>query len=188
MLSPDPGPLPHLPAPLPGEQICLRVRGLPPYKDISFSIRNPRHRHHQRFVDLRQAATRAMGGRAWYTGSVGLKLNIHAPILDRNRKWADYLGGVADTLDGSHGFSFTYLPIVYQDDCQFAMISGRFVEGSTEAWYEAIFDFLDDDAVVRSLSEHDHQIVDQLLNEERESTARIGAKKKQQRRRRRRVG
>jgi hypothetical protein len=32
-----------------------------------------------------------------------------------------------DTLDGSHGPSFTYLPIVYQDDCQVAESSCRYV-------------------------------------------------------------
>ncbi len=30
----------------------------------------------------------------------------------------DYLGGIMDTLDGSSGYTFTYLPIAFEDDAQ----------------------------------------------------------------------
>jgi len=69
----DPGPLPTLPAPTAGQTVAIEVEGPPPYKDMRFSIRNPRHRHHARFSALRAAAIRAMGGRSWYAGAVGLE-------------------------------------------------------------------------------------------------------------------
>jgi len=52
----------------------------------------------------------------------------------------DYLGGIMDTLDGSHGEPFTYLPICFQDDCQ--VISVRWeVADSQEPYYELIVRF-----------------------------------------------
>ncbi len=51
--------------------------------------------------------------RAW---PIGFELVLYAPAMERTL--GEFAGGIADTLDGSHGFSFTYLPIVYQDDCQ----------------------------------------------------------------------
>jgi len=40
----------------------------------------------------------------------------------------DYMGGVMDTLDGSSGQTFTYLPIIYQDDCQVCEIASKWIE------------------------------------------------------------
>lgn len=122
ILFPDPGPLPHRAAPLPGEIIAFEVTGLPPDKDLHFSIRNPRHKRHQHFRDLRTAAIVAMSGRARYLGPIELNVVICAPSLDMSL--LDYMSGILDTLDGSHGPSFTYLPIVYQDDCQ--IVSSKF--------------------------------------------------------------
>jgi hypothetical protein len=125
-----------------GEKISIVVPGLPPHKDLHFSIRNPKHRRYQRFVDLRNAAVAAMAGRAWYLGPVGLTLNILTPIMEHSL--GDFSGGIADTLDGSHGPSFTYLPIVYQDDCQIVQMNLSH-EVSTESSYELTINFLDSD-------------------------------------------
>lgn len=59
-----------------------------------------------------------MAGRAWYTGTVSMEFEMWARRFDGARWIADYLGGIADPLDGSHDMSFTYLPIVYEDDFQ----------------------------------------------------------------------
>jgi hypothetical protein len=140
LLFPDPGPLPTLPPPMPGEKICFVVPGFPPHKDLHFSIRNPKHRRYQRFVDLRSAAIAAMAGKAWYLGPVGLTLKILTPAMEHSL--GDFSGGIADTLDGSHGPSFTYLPIVYQDDCQIVQMRLS-QEHSVDASYELVIDFLD---------------------------------------------
>lgn len=47
-----------------------------------------------------------------------------------------------DALDDSHGFTFTYLPVVFQDDCQMCDLASRFVK-SDRSWYEVLFTFLD---------------------------------------------
>lgn len=50
------------------------------------------------------------------------------------------MGGIADTLDGSHGCEFTYLPIVYQDDCQVVESESKFiVSNETRYVLEVIF-------------------------------------------------
>ena len=64
-LDPNPGVLPIKPAPSRGEKLSFRIDGLPPYKELRASIRNPKHRHYSRFVALREAAISAMDGRAW---------------------------------------------------------------------------------------------------------------------------
>lgn len=116
----DPGVLPSAPAPLAGESIEMKSDGYPPYKDIRFSIRNSRHKFHSRFIALRQAAIKAMAGRAPYRGAVRIDFVMHAPDFESNKGLVNYLGGIMDTLDGSHGTHFTYLPIAYEDDCQVA--------------------------------------------------------------------
>jgi hypothetical protein len=128
---------------MPGEKIRMVVPGLPPYKDAHFSIRNPKHRRYQRFVDLRNAAIAAMAGRAWYVGPVRFTLNIATSEMEHSL--GDYAGGVADTLDGSHGLIFTYLPIVYQDDSQIVQMSVSH-ELSADPSYELVIDFLDTEA------------------------------------------
>jgi hypothetical protein len=127
----DPGPLPTLPAPAAGEAIEIAVDGYPPFKDVKQSIRNRKHPCHDDFKKLRIAAIKAMAGRAWYFGPVGLDLVLYAPALPPKRTVLDYVGGVMDTLDGSSGCSFTFLPVVYEDDCQIAIGNMRFVESSS---------------------------------------------------------
>ena len=124
---PDPGIIPDKPSPKDGETIHIAVEGLPPHKDISKSIRNPKHPHYDRFVNLRKAAIDTMGGRCWYEGGVSLELTVCYTALDDEVSSADYLRGIMDTLDGSHGPFFTYLPVVYQDDCQVWHSSSKFL-------------------------------------------------------------
>lgn len=74
-IFPDPGVLPKLPAPNPGERIVIEVEGEPPHKDRHFSIRNPKHPKYGLFLKLRQEAIKAMAGRKWYDGPVRLILS-----------------------------------------------------------------------------------------------------------------
>lgn len=134
MQSPDPGILPTLPPPVVGEKIFMSVLGFPPFKEKRQSLRNPTHRFYHRFVSLRRAAEEAMAARRWYDGPVALEIVLFAPAREPGRTMNDYLGGVMDTLDGSHGFTFTYLPIVFQDDCQVWSSSTLFKE-SQDARY-----------------------------------------------------
>lgn len=114
----DPGTLPTAPSPAPGEQIELNLLGFPPAKKRRRAFRRPGADHYDRFVRLRQAAQAAMGGRAWSHGGIQLNLTIRAPELEPGCCLIAYLGGIMDSLDGGHGPNFTYLPIVYEDDCQ----------------------------------------------------------------------
>jgi hypothetical protein len=133
-LYPNPGNLPSKPEPKVGSKIQLKLYGYPPYKDGKFSIRNPRHRCYDRFLKLRELAYSKMRGQKWYDGPIEMNLEIYAPKLEEKKGLDDYIGGVMDTLDGSHGQYFTYLPVVYQDDCQVALGSHRFIE-SSEIYY-----------------------------------------------------
>lgn len=81
-----------------------------------------------------------MAGKAWYLGPVSLTLKILTPEMEHSL--GDFSGGIADTLDGSHGPTFTYLPIVYQDDCQIVQMRLSH-EQSADASYELVIDFLD---------------------------------------------
>jgi hypothetical protein len=130
----DPGLLPTRPAPRPGETLLLEVPGVPPVKTRRQSIRNQGHPQHSSFITLRRAAIRAMGGRAWYFGPVRVRLTVFGPSsLDR---WSLilYLGGIMDTLDGSSGRTFTYLPIVFEDDCQVRDSQTRWVKSSESSY------------------------------------------------------
>ncbi len=127
----DPGELPSRAAPIPGDVIEVDVEGWPPWKDTHFSIRNSRHRIHSRFVSLRAAAIQAMNGRAWYHGPIGLQFRVYGPHLGPHRVLIDYLSGIMDTLDGSHGATFTYLPAAYEDDSQVVQNSMEFIESDT---------------------------------------------------------
>ncbi len=142
-LAYDPGRLPSRPAPRAGDSVEFRLPGLPPFKDESFSIRNPKHRFHDRFVALRTTAIGAMAGRTWSHGAIGLDLELHAPSMDARRALVDYVGGVMDSLDGSHGPHFTYLPIAYNDDCQICEGDCSF-HPSKDEWYSVRIRFLTD--------------------------------------------
>ncbi len=143
MLNYEPGPLPEFAAPNEGEKITLALDGLPPCKSARQSLRNPRSRSYPAFVALRKAASEAIAGRAWYCGPVRADVNIFAPSLPPGRDLGDYVGGIMDTLDGSHGLTFTYLPIVFEDDCQISGGSARFIRSKTVR-YEVTFTFLPD--------------------------------------------
>lgn len=135
------GVVPTNPPPAAGEKISLSVTGLPPYKDTHFSIRNPRHKIYNRFKFLREQAINVMAGRAPYRGSVRLDFIMYAPQFERAKTLLDYLGGVMDTLDGSHGVDFTYLPIMYEDDCQVCTCRCQF-KSKRQARYELALTFL----------------------------------------------
>lgn len=61
----DPGVIPTAPSPTKGHIVEFYIDGLPPYKDLNQSIRNSKHKAHDRFISLRKEATKAMAGRAW---------------------------------------------------------------------------------------------------------------------------
>jgi len=66
---------------------------------------------------------------------------MHAPQFERKKTLTDYMDGIMDTLDGSHGVEFTYLPIVYEDDCQVCDGRSRF-QLDSEIFYEVTIRFL----------------------------------------------
>ena len=66
-----------------------------------------------------------MRGRKWTEGPVGIKITVFARNLEKSLN--DYIGGIMDTLDGSHGPSFAYLLIVFQDDCQVCNSHAQFL-------------------------------------------------------------
>lgn len=134
VLSYDPGILPTEPPPKPGDTLYMAIEGLPPYKDTHASIRNPRHKIHVRFAALRRSAIAAMAGRARYPGAIRLDFEMRALGFEANRSLVDYTGGIMDTLDGSHGLSFTYLPIVYEDDCQVCSGMSQLVRDESESY------------------------------------------------------
>lgn len=82
-----------------------------------------------------------MAGRTWWHGAIGLDLEIHAPDMEPRRALLDYVGGVMDSLDGSHGPHFTYLPIAYNDDCQVCKGKSS-LHSSEDAWYSVRIRFL----------------------------------------------
>jgi len=102
------------------KKIHIKVTNIPPHKDISFSIRNPKHPAHQRFLNLRIAAKKAMGEISYHKGPV--EINFHYVRKNGNKPLWNYLSGICDTLGGSHGFTFHWNPIVFLDDCQVTKI------------------------------------------------------------------
>jgi hypothetical protein len=47
---------------------------------------------------------------------------------------SDYADGVADTLDGSSGATFTYLPIVFEGDCQIVTAKWKWLGGAVHRY------------------------------------------------------
>ena len=123
LLPYNPGVLPNKPAPTLGDSIQFEVSGLPPIKDIRLSIRNKKHKFHHRFITLRNSAIKAMNGRAWVSSEVEILLTIRSPKEMSIHSRSEYLGGIMDALDGGSGFTFTYLPIVFEDDSQVSSCS-----------------------------------------------------------------
>jgi hypothetical protein len=48
------------------------------------------------------------------------------------------MGGIMDTLDGSCGLTFTYLPIVYQDNSQITSSRSEFFKAEQERYRLAV--------------------------------------------------
>ena len=70
-----------------------------------------------------------MKGRAWYFGPIEMNVTLLAPSFEKEGKvLIDYVAGIQDTLDGSSGREFTYLPIVFEDDCQAKVGHAKFVK------------------------------------------------------------
>jgi len=123
----NPGLLPTKNAPKPEQTIEFEVEGLPPIKKARISCRNPKNPRYGSFVKLREAATKAMNGRAWYFGPISFDVTIYCRKQDLSEaSLSEYVGGIEDTLDGSSGVHFTYLPIVFEDDCQVFQAESRF--------------------------------------------------------------
>jgi hypothetical protein len=137
----DPGIIPTKPSPIAGEKIMIKVSGYPPYKDEHFSMRNPRHPNYKAFVRLREAAIAAMNGRAWFFGPVAMNVALSAPSFEEGKTLLDYVSGIEDTLDGSSGCEFTYLPIVFEDDCQVCDGRIRFIK-TENIFYEVEIEFM----------------------------------------------
>jgi hypothetical protein len=131
----DPGSLPTQPPPNPGDVIEFEVTGYPPYKDESFLIRNPKHKDYTRFVALRKAGITAMNGRAWSHAPIQMDFIFYAPQLEEKKELLDYVAGIEDTLDGSSGCHFTYLPIIFEDDCQICTGHNRFAKSNEIKYY-----------------------------------------------------
>jgi len=138
----DPGVLPTKPSPMAGEKIHIQVSGYPPYKDEHFSMRNPRHPNYKAFVRLRKAATAAMNGRSWYFGPVAVSVTLLAPSFEEGKTLLDYVSGIEDTLDGSSGPQFTYLPIVFEDDCQVVSYRDISIKTKKKISYKVEIEFL----------------------------------------------
>ena len=128
----DPGVLPTSPAPVSGTRIAFEVEGLPPAKEVGRSIRNVSHPRYSAFVALRKAATAAMAGRAWSHGPVRLEVVVYLPSFESGPTLLDYFSGIEDTLDGCSGYTFTYLPIMFEDDCQVVDASSSLVISSVK--------------------------------------------------------
>jgi hypothetical protein len=138
LLPYDPGVLPTRPAPTRGERLNLDLPGLPPVKDLRQSIRNRTHPLHSRFVELRRAASEGMAGRAWTFHPVEIQLVIRSPEPLGADIRNTYLGGIMDTLDGSSGYTFTFLPIVYEDDHQVTAVTTSWERSNVENYSLAI--------------------------------------------------
>lgn len=83
-----------------------------------------------------------MGGRKWYDGAIKMCFTLFAECFEHKKKLLDYDDGIMDTLDGSHGPAFTYLPIVYQDDCQVAASESE-ISPSDRIYYTVEITFLE---------------------------------------------
>ena len=142
LLPYDPGVLPVFSAPQRGESITIKVEGLPPFKQIRQSLRNCNNPRYSAFTALRSAGIAAMAGRCWYFGAIQLSLCIFGPRPSQGPSLGDYVGGVFDTLDGSSGRTFTYLPVAYQDDCQVTRSESSWIEQDGEHYYEVSIKFL----------------------------------------------
>ena len=135
----NPGVLPTRSGPSQGESVVIEVNGMPPIKTLNRSLRNRTNPRYDAFVALREAATHAMDGRAWYFGSVKVGFTLRCTENSLRGSLNDYFGGIADSLDGSAGFTFTYLPIVFQDDSQISEYYCQREESAVEKYRVEVF-------------------------------------------------
>ena len=99
---------------------------------------------------LREKAIEAMAGRAWSFDAIELTLILHGNPDNFDKTACDYISGIMDTLDGSSGQTFTFLPIVYEDDCQ--VYSGGFkILNSESQKYEVFIKFGGADTLNKTL-------------------------------------
>ncbi len=77
---------------------------------------------------------------AWHFGPVHLDFVLYSPDTPK-KSLVVYVGGIMDTLDGSSGPQFTYLPIVFEDDCQVVSSKSAF-QKSVDTWYALEISFL----------------------------------------------
>ncbi len=64
-----------------------------------------------------------MGNRAWYFGKIAMEITLFGSPDTAIHTLNAYMGGICDTLGGSSGLTFTYLPIIYEDDSQIDSLS-----------------------------------------------------------------
>jgi hypothetical protein len=71
-----------------------------------------------------------MAGRAWSFGNVELNIQVCGEQKLLDKSLTDYMAGIMDTLDGSSGTQFTFLPIAFEDDCQVSKASVALVDSA----------------------------------------------------------
>lgn len=141
IIDPSIGVIPTKKAPGRGEMIRLTIKGLPPAKNLSMSIRNTKSKDYGAFKKLRLAGLKTMNGRRWYDGPIKVSITFFSTDKNLAVFKHSHIGGIMDTLGGSHGFTFTYLPIVYQDDCQPTEIV-RSIKQAKDTYYVIEIEFL----------------------------------------------
>jgi hypothetical protein len=119
--------------------MTIKVKGIPPHKGAHFSIRNPKHANHDRFTLLRKKANEAMGKMPYSSGPIGVTIRYQRQL--GSRPSADYVSGIFDTLGGSHGMQFHWMPIVYLDDNQIRTVNYHETDGAFD-YYEIDIEFL----------------------------------------------
>lgn len=74
-----------------------------------------------------------MGKRKYHEGPVSISMRyIRA---QGEKSISDYISGICDTLDGSHGFTFHWPPIVFLDDCQVEKIAIKQEVGKKDEYF-----------------------------------------------------
>lgn len=108
----------HERQPTEDEEIVFEVMGLPPKKAL-VPIGAKRHRHHKRFLALREAAETAMNGRAPLDGPMFLAV-VLPPEEQRSESGPHeaYAEAVAESLTSINGEGCSYPAIVFIDDTQ----------------------------------------------------------------------
>lgn len=114
VLAYDPGCVPTRAAFRAGKRLHLHIDGLPPWRDQTMPVSARDHPAHTAFVDLREAAVRAMHKHAWTNRPVDIVVRLKAPELPAGRAAIDFAWGLVEALTGSTDRTATYLPIIIQ--------------------------------------------------------------------------